>query len=168
MNDAQIYAEAAVMGAVAGMRSMSAPTVVSQLSDAGLIPEENSPMAWLHHPAVGKALQVLATGEMVADKVASLPARTGPAPLAARAVTGAISGAAVSTAARRPWWIGALIGAAAAVGASFGAHKLRQWLTEEKDVPNTVAGLIEDAVVAGASYLIVSSLKQQSEAPPGV
>jgi uncharacterized membrane protein len=161
MNDAQIYSGAAVLGAVAGMRATSAPSVVSQLASAGLIPEEGTPIAWLHNPAVGKALHVLTAGEAVADKVKSMPARTKPGPLAARAITGGISGAAVSTAARRPWWIGALIGAAAAIGATFGTYKLRKWMTEEKEVPNTIVGLIEDAIVAGSSYLVLSSLKQQ-------
>ena len=164
MNDAQIYAEAAMLGVVAGMRATSAPTVVSQLSEAGLIPEEGSPVAWLQHPAVGKALHALTTGEMVVDKLTST-ARTSTLPLTARAVTGAVSGATVSTAARRPWWIGALIGAAAAIGASIASHKLRSWITEEKKVPNTVVGLIEDAIVAGSSYLILSSLKQQHRQP---
>ena len=84
MNDAQIYAEAALMGALAGVRSMSAPGVVSQLSEAGLIPEDDSPMAWLNHPAVDKALKLLAAGELVADKLPFVPARTHPGPLAAR------------------------------------------------------------------------------------
>ena len=168
MNDAQIYAEAAVLGVVAGMRSTSAPTVVSQLVEAGLIPEEGSPVAWLHHPAVGKALHALTTGETMVDKMAPTAARTSALPLAAQAVTGAISGAAVSTAARRQWWIGALIGAAAAIGAGFATYRLRKWITEEKKVPNTVIGLIEDAIVAGSSYLVLSSLKQQHEAPMNV
>jgi uncharacterized membrane protein len=143
---------------------MSAPAVVSQLSDAGLIPEEGSPVAWLHHPGVTKALHVLATGELIADKLPFLPARTQAGPLAARALTGGISGAAVCSAARRPWWIGALIGAGAAVGAAFGASKLRKWLTQEQHVPNVVAGVLEDAVVAGCSYVVLSSIKSSNEA----
>ena len=151
------------MGALAGVRSMSAPGVVSQLSEAGLIPEDDSPMAWLNHPAVDKALKLLAAGELVADKLPFVPARTHPGPLAARALTGGVSGAAISTATKRPWWVGAIIGAAAAVGATFGAHKLRKWITEEHHVPDTVVGLVEDAVVAGCLYVLMSSLKSQRE-----
>jgi uncharacterized membrane protein len=164
MNDALIYTDAAVMGAVAGIRAMSAPAVVSQLSDSGLIPEEGSPMAWLHHPGVSKALQVVATGELIADKLPFIPARTQAGPLAARAITGGISGAAVFTAAKRRWWIGALIGAGAAIGASFGAAKLRKWITEEFKIPNNVVGVVEDAVVVGAGYLVLSSLKSHKGA----
>jgi uncharacterized membrane protein len=164
MNDALVYADAAIMGAVAGMRSMSAPAVVSQLAGSGLIPADGSPVAWLSHPGVTKALKVLATGELVADKLPFIPSRTSPAPLAARAVTGAISGAAICGVAKRSWWIGALIGAGAAIGASFGAHKLRKWATEEQNVPNVVMGLVEDAVVAGSSYLVLSSIKSAQRA----
>ena len=163
MNDAQVFAEAAVMGAVAGMRAMSAPAVVSKFSDAGLIPEDGSPIAWLQHPAVGTALKVLATGELVADKLPFVPARTQAGPLAGRALSGGIGGAAIFTATKRPWWMGALIGAAAAVGASFGAYKLRKWVTEEQHIPNTVVGLVEDAVAAGFVYVVMSSLKAHSQ-----
>jgi uncharacterized membrane protein len=159
MTDAQVYAEAAVMGAVAGIRSMSAPAIVGQLSDAGFIPEGNSPVGWLQHPNVGNAFKVLASGESLADKLPFLPARTGIGPLAARAITGSVGGAAICGAAKRPWWIGALIGAAAAVAASFGATRLRKWISEQHNVPNTVVGLIEDAVVTGAGQLIVASFK---------
>ncbi len=168
MNDALVYTDAAVMGAVAGMRSMSAPAVVSQLSDSGLIPEEGSPMAWLHDPRVTKALKVLATGELIADKLPFIPSRTKAGPLAARALTGGISGAAVCSAARRPWWAGALIGAGAAVGASFGAYKLRKWITEERHVPNVVVGVVEDAIVAGCGYIVLSSLKSKNQIAGGI
>jgi uncharacterized membrane protein len=164
MNDAQAYTGAAVIGAAAGIRSMSGPNVISQLSEAGLMPAEGSPMAWLQNPAVHKAINVLAGGEMLADKLPFLPARTDVGPMAARAITGGLSGAAVCAAVRRPWWIGALIGAAAAIGASFGATKLRKWITEDQHVPNSVAGLIEDAVVVGSTYLVMSSLKSQRQA----
>jgi uncharacterized membrane protein len=143
---------------------MSAPAVVSQLSDSGLIPEEGSPMAWLHHPGVTKALKLLAAGELVADKLPFIPARTQAGPLAARAVTGGISGAAICSATKRPWWVGALLGGSAAIGASFGAYKLRKFLTEEKKLPNTLVGVLEDAVVAGCSYSVLSSLKSRTEA----
>lgn len=164
MNDALVYTEAAVLGAVAGIRSMAGPAVVGQLSNAGLFPEEGSPLGWLNHEGVGKVLQVLQTGESLADKLPFIPSRTEAGPLVARALTGGISGAAVCTAAKRPWWVGALIGAGAAIGASFGATKLRQWATKEHDVPDRVVGVIEDAVVAGAGYLIVNSLKSQNGA----
>lgn len=164
MNDALVYTEAAALGAVAGIRSMAGPAAVGELSNAGLISGEGSAIGWLNHEAVGKVLRVLATGESLADKLPFLPARTEAGPLAARAITGCISGAAVCAAAKRPWWIGALIGAGAAIGASFGATKLRQWATKEHDIPDRVIGVIEDAVVAGAGYLVVNSLKSQNGA----
>jgi uncharacterized membrane protein len=142
---------------------MSAPAVVSQLSKSGLIPEQ-SPLAWLHHPGVSKTLAVLATGELIADKLPFIPARITPGPLTARAITGGLSGAAIFSAKKRSWWVGALIGAAAAVGASFGAYKLRKRITEEYKIPGFVVGIAEDAFAAGCGYLVLSSLKPQ----PGI
>ena len=154
MTDAQVYAGAAVMGAIAGMRSMSPPKVVSQFSEAGLIPHEGSPLALLNHPGVSKMLSVLSTGEKVAGKVL-----TKAGPLTARGVAGGISGAAIFARTKRSWWTGALIGAGSAIGAGFAAYKLREWVAKEYRVPDTVVGIIEEAVVAGAGYLVLSSLK---------
>lgn len=163
MNDATVYAGAAVMGAVAGIRSMSAPAVIGQLAESGFIPE-GSPLALLNHPGVAKGLKFLAAGELFADKLPFLPARTDVGPLAARVVTGGISGAVVCSAGKRPWILGALIGAAAAVGASYGATKLRKVLTDEYNIPNAVVGVLEDAVVVGSSYLVVSQIKSDHQA----
>ena len=122
MTDAEVYADAAIMGAVAGIRSMSGPSLVSKLSEAGLLPQEaGTPGSWLANPGINKALKVLAGGEMLVDKLPFLPDRTDAGPLLARAVTGGASGAAICVAAKRPWWIGLLIGAGAAIGARLGS-----------------------------------------------
>lgn len=162
MKDAQVYAGAAVMGAIAGMRSMAAPAIVSQFSEAGLIPEHGSPLSWLNHPGVSKALGVLATGEKIADKLPFIPARTTAGPLVARGLSGAVSGAAVFSRTKRPWWAGALIGAGTAVAASFAAYKARKWLNEEFNIPDPVVAIVEDALVAGCGYLVLSSLKSET------
>jgi len=147
------------MGAIAGMRSMSPPKVVSQFSEMGLIPQEGSPLALLNHSGVSKILSVLSTGEKVAGKVLE---KAGP--IAARGVAGGISGAAIFARAKRPWWPGALIGAGSAIGAGFAAYKLRERVTQAYQVPDSVVGIIEDAIVAGAGYLVLSSLKEEDGA----
>jgi len=164
MNDALVYTEAAALGALTGIRSTAGPAAVGELSNAGLIAGEGSPLAWFNHEGVGKVLRLLVAGESIADKLPFIPARTEAGPLAARAIGGGLSGAAVCAAAKRPWWIGALIGAGAAVGASFAATKLREYATKQHDVPDRVIGVIEDAVVAGAGYLVVSSIKSRNGA----
>ncbi len=163
MKDAHVYAGAAILGAMAGMRSMSAPAVISQFSEAGLIPEQGSTEGFLNHPAVSKVLKVLSAGEKMADKVPAMPARTDAAPLVARGLSGGVSGAAIFSRSKRPWWAGALIGAAAAIAASFAAYRLRKYVHEEFGIPDTVVGLVEDAVVAGCGYVVLFSLKSQAE-----
>ena len=152
------------MGAIAGMRSMSAPKMVSQFSEVGIIPEDGAPMAWLNHPTVSKALDFLSTGERIADKLPFIPARTQAGPLIARGLSGGISGAAISARTKRPWWAGALIGAATAIGASFGAYRLRKWIHDEFKIPDAVTGVVEDAVVAAAGYMVLSTLKSSAAA----
>lgn len=168
MNDAQAYAGAAVMGAIAGMRSMAPPKVVSQFSEAGLIPQEGSPLAWFNHPTVSKVLNFLSTSEKIADKLPFMPTRTKAGPLFTRGLSGGISGAAIFARTRRPWWAGLLVGAGTAIGATFAAYKLRKFIKEEYGIPDIVVGIIEDAIVAGCAYLVLSSLRSEDgiEAPP--
>lgn len=161
MNDAQVYAGAAVMGAIAGMRSLSPPKVVSQFSEMGLIPHEGSPLSLLNHSGVSKILTVLSAGEKVSSKVL-----TKVGPITARGVAGGISGAAIASRAKRPWWPGALIGAGTAIGAGIAAYKLRDWVKKEYRIPDAVVGIVEDAIVAGAGYLVLSSLKSGEELEP--
>ena len=101
MRDANIYAGAAIAGAIAGMRSMSSPAIVSQLAYGGLLPLGKSRLGFLANPAAGKTTFWLALGELVADKLPFVPRRTKVSPLIARGFSGALSGAAVTSAKKR-------------------------------------------------------------------
>src|ERR1700753_2312839 len=111
MNDKQIYAGATMLGAISGMRSMSGTALVSQLAKAGTVALKDSGFGLLSHPATANTLTALAVAEFVADKLPFVPARTEPLPLAARAVTGALAGAAVSYSRKRSFLLGGLLGA---------------------------------------------------------
>lgn len=164
MTDAQVYAGAAVMGVAAGMRSMASPAIVSQLSKAGLVPEGGaSPLGLLGHPATGKTMAVLAIGEMIADKLPFMPKRTDKPALFTRALTGAVSGAAICSSKKRSVWTGALLGALGAIGATYGAYELRKWAGKRFDVPDAVIAIAEDALVVGCGMLVLSSMKTSGE-----
>lgn len=158
MTDAQVYTGAAIMGAVAGMRSLSAPAIVSQLAPSDSL----VPNAWtglLKHRAAGRTLMWLAAGELIADKLPFIPKRTQTASLILRAISGALSGAAVCSARKRSALGGAVIGMAAAVGATFGAYELRRRAGKRFHIPDWPVAIVEDAIAAGSGALVLSSLR---------
>jgi uncharacterized membrane protein len=163
MTDAQIYAGSAVLGAVSGMRSMAAPAIVSRLASSGLLPIEESQLGFLTNSKTAKTTAILAAGEALADKLPFIPNRTQALPLITRAISGAMSGAAFSTGKKRSALFGALCGMAAAIGATFGAFKLRQMADKRLQIPDTIVAVAEDALVATTGYLLLKSLQKQEK-----
>jgi uncharacterized membrane protein len=152
------------MGAMSGMRSMAAPALVSRLAKAGGLNLSDTKLGWLGSSGSAATTAVLALGEVVADKLPMIPARTKVGPLAGRAIAGALSGAAIASSRKRPAWVGALFGAAGAIGAAYALYYLRRAASEELHLPNPVAAVLEDAVVAGTGYLIMTKLRETQPA----
>lgn len=146
------------LGTLAGLRSMSAPALLSHAASRHDLGLAGTPFAWFGSPVAAIGFQVLAGGEIMADKSPKMPPRTAPIALMGRAGLGALVGAAVFSAEEQPPALGAALGAVAAIVASFGSYKLRQQATVKWGVPNVAAGLIEDGVVAAGSYALMSSV----------
>ena len=152
------YLAAAGLGVIAGMRSMSAPALVSDhFSRAPSARLAASPLRWLGAPGTAKILKLLALGEVGADKLPGIPARIEPGPLAARGVSGALAGGAVCVAAGESVAGGAVVGALAAVASSFAFYHLRRSLGEKSPVPDPVLASIEDALVLGIGRVVLAS-----------
>ncbi|MBV9468442.1 MAG: DUF4126 family protein [Abitibacteriaceae bacterium] len=156
-NTAQVRAfkRAIGLGTIAGLRSLSAPALLSAAANKEDFGLEGTPFAWMELPQAALGLRVLAVGEMIADKTPKIPARTSPIALIGRAGTGALVGAAVFAADDQPLALGAVVGAMAAVVATFAAYKLRTQATDKWHVPNVVAGLIEDSIVAASGKTLL-------------
>lgn len=159
MNDAEVYAGALLLGAVAGMRSMAAPAMIGRFAKTGLLSMDDSPLAFMAGSKTGVTMAVLAAGEFVADKLPFVPKRTKAGPLAARAISGGLSGAAFCSANKRPLGWGILLGAAGAIGAAYAAYDLRARAAQRFRVPDPMIAMLEDAVIAGAGILVSSRLR---------
>lgn len=150
-----VYLQSVLIGVIAGMRSMSAPALVSNhLADKQSTEVENSPFKFLASENVSNTLKVLAVGEMIADKTPFIPDRISPAPLIARAVSGALCGASLCTAEKESAEVGAISGGLAAIGSAYAFYYLRKGLGEE-GIPDLLLGFIEDAVAIGAGSKIL-------------
>jgi uncharacterized membrane protein len=161
--DLPALAGAAGIGAVAGLRSMTAPALIAQAARTGSIELKNGPAAFLGTQQGANIATTLAVLELVADKLPSTPNRTSPVPLLARAVSGAIAGAAVCSARKQPWLPGAVVGALAAIGAAYAGYTIRRKLTDDAELPDFWVALAEDAVTVG---IAVAVLRCEAEARP--
>ena len=155
--DLSALAGAAGIGAVAGLRSMTAPALVSQAARTGSIDLTRGPAAFLGTQKAADIATGLAVAELVADKLPSTPNRIAPFPLAARAISGAVVGAAVCSARGKNPGPGALVGALAAIGAAFLGFSLR------RKAPGFLVALAEDAVTIG---IAVAVLRSEADARP--
>jgi uncharacterized membrane protein len=144
-----------LIGAVTGLRSMTAPAAVSWAARVGWLHLENTWLAFLGYAATPYIWTVLALGELVADKLPKTPSRKSPGPFIARIVLGAMCGAALGVASES--LIGGLLaGALGAVAGTLGGYEFRARLVKAiggKDLP---IALLEDAIAIGGAILIVS------------
>lgn len=143
------------------MRSLAAPAVVTQVARDLT---EDAPLSVLGNPFASHTVNVLAAAEQIADKLPFIPDRTKIGPLVVRAISGGLSGAALCTIKKRSIAAGALFGALGAVGAAFAAFELRKRAGQKFHVPDKVLALIEDAVTAGCSSLLVEELHEDRKA----
>jgi uncharacterized membrane protein len=149
------YFLAFLIGVVAGLRSMTAPAVVSWAARLGWLHLENTSLAFLGFAATPYILTVLAIGELIADKLPKTPSRKSPPGFIGRVVTGGLCGAAFGATSEAPFG-GLLAGVLGAVVGTLGGYEFRARLvraTGGKDLP---IALLEDAIAIGGAVLIVS------------
>ena len=148
---------ALLIGVIAGLRSMTAPAMISWAAWAGWLKLGGTGLAFLGSAVTPWILTVLALGELVADQLPATPSRTSPLPFGARIVSGALCGAAIGLA-HGAVVGGGIAGAMGAVIGTLGGHAARARLAAMfgRDRP---AALIEDAVAIGGAVLIVVVLR---------
>lgn len=150
---------AAGMGAMAGMRALSAPTVMSQQMAEDGTPVQASPVEEiLSSPTTARVLPLLALGEFVLDKIPGISERIASPALVMRVASGLLMGVAVARQKKVPVVGLAVVGAAAALASSFVLFKARQFATERLRIPNILAGFIEDALVTSAGVRLSAAI----------
>lgn len=147
---------ALLIGFIAGLRSMTAPALVSWAAALGAIPLEGSFLAFLAHPVAPWILTALALGELVVDKLPQTPSRLLLLPFLVRLVVGGVCGGIVGGVG------GVFVGGALAglIGAGLGAFAgaaFRERMSEKvkMDFPGAV---LEDLVAVGGALLVVLAL----------
>lgn len=141
-----------LIGLVAGARSMTPLATVSEAAAHGRLPG-NRAVDFLGHPLVAAGAKAIAAGELLGDKMKTAPDRIVPLGIAARVLSAGLVGAALAP--RRRQALGAVVGAAAAVGSSYVTFALR--MRALKRYGQTPTGIVEDALAVGLAQLVTSS-----------
>jgi uncharacterized membrane protein len=145
------------IGAIAGLRSMTAPAVVSWATEQRWIDSPTRPLRLLKTRKSVAIATALAIGELVVDKLPITPNRTEPFSLAARAVSGGLAAGALCASRERLVIAGALLGSVAAIAGAFAGYQVRRQLREKLGWNGNVLAVAEDALAVGGGLLLVRS-----------
>jgi len=156
MNPSSVLALAFSIGVIAGLRSMTAPAVVSWAAHWKWLNLQHSFLAFLGSTAAVCILTAAAIVELVVDKLPKTPRRTEPLGLIARFALGGLSGAALCAVASQSVVLGAALGGVGGVAGGFAGYEARTRLVKALKVPDTVVALLEDAVAICGGFFLVS------------
>ena len=156
MSTTSVLALAVAIGGIAGLRSMTAPAVVSWAAHWEWLDLHHSPFAFLGSAAAVYVLTVLTVAELVVDKLPKTPSRKTLGPLMGRLVLGGLSGAALCLAANQSAAVGAALGGLGGIAGTFLGYELRTRLVKTLKVPDFLIALLEDVVAVGGGLFLVS------------
>ena len=152
-----VYLLALMIGAVAGLRAMTAPAMVSWAAHLGLVNLTGTWLAFFGNVWARWILTLFALVELVTDQLPSTPSRTVPVQFGTRIMTGALSGAAIGASGGNMTG-GLIAGSIGAIIGTLGGRAFRAKLATAfgSDRP---AALIEDAAAIGGALLIGMALR---------
>jgi uncharacterized membrane protein len=142
------------IGVVAGLRSFTAPAVVSWAATLHWINLNGTWASWVGNLITAIVFTVLAVGELFLDQQPKTPPRTAPPSFIARIVAGGFAGAVIGTAWAVTWSaLGA--GVVGAVLGTLGGYQARGRLAKsfDRDLP---AALLEDVVAVGGGIALAA------------
>jgi uncharacterized membrane protein len=155
MTTLAIYSAALFIGVIAGLRTFTAPAVVSWAAALGSFHIHGTWLAFMGSRITAGILTALALFELVIDQLPTTPSRKIPAQFGARIVSGAIAGATI--AAGSSWVLGLVIGVVGAILGTLAGARFRASLAGafRRDRP---AAFVEDAIAIVGAILIVAVL----------
>jgi uncharacterized membrane protein len=156
MDTNTVLALAFGLGVIAGLRALTAPAVVCWAAHWKWLNLDLSPLSFMGTTIAAIIFAVLAVAELVNDKLPKTPSRKAPPSFVIRIVMGALSGAALCSAAGDSLPLGAALGAVGAVAGTFGGCEARIKLVKALKLPDLTIALLEDAIAVGGAFFLVS------------
>lgn len=150
-----LFAFATAIGIVAGLRSITAPAVIAWAAHLGWLHLQGTPLGFMASTGAVTIFSLLAIGELIADKLPTVPKRTALAPLVVRMFTGGLCGACLFVAANQSAALGALSGAVGAVVGAFSGYEIRKRLVAQLGIADILVAFPEDLIAIGLALLVV-------------
>jgi uncharacterized membrane protein len=149
-----------LIGCVAGLRSMMAPAIVCAGAYMGWLKLADTWLRFLTYRWVMSLFVLLAIVELIVDKLPQTPARIAPVGLCARAVTGALSGAAVALGSQTgtSGLLGAVLGLIGGIAGAYAGYYIRSGLVTQMKLPDFVVAVVEDLLTISGGLFVVSRL----------
>jgi uncharacterized membrane protein len=150
----KVAARAAILGLVAGIRSMTPLALLSWISPSR---EEGASTVeqLLKSPAGRATTAIAALGEIIADKFPVIPSRTNPVVLLGRVMIGGVAGMILCRRLHQPLVLGIISGATGAGIGSIASTSSRAWLSRTTKTPQALWGGVEDILALGLGILTV-------------
>ena len=155
MNTNYIFAFAIGIGIVAGLRSMTAPAILSWAVYFGWLGLQGTPLSFMGSIAAVAIFSVFAIGELVVDKLPQTPKRTAGPPFIARILMGALCGACFCASVSQSLLIGAVLGAIGGVIGTFGGYEIRRRLVRSLNINDILLAIPEDLITIGLACFLV-------------
>lgn len=143
------------IGIVAGLRSMTAPAIVSCAGYVSWLGVGAGPFWFIASLPVVVILTVWALFEIVIDKTSKIGNRTGLVGLIFRIVTSSLSGAVISTAASTGPALGVIMGLAGGMIGTYGGYHLRRACVRRTSFGDLPVAIAEDLIGVGLGVVCV-------------
>ena len=144
-----------LIGAIAGLRALTAPAAVAWAGFGHGILNHTS-LRFMGRLPTAIIFAALAALELVADQLPTTPSRLAPTGLISRIVTGGLSGACLAAADAESIAVGAGLGAVGGVVGAFAGYHARRGLVRALKVRDLPIALLEDAIAIGGAIFIVT------------
>jgi uncharacterized membrane protein len=143
------------IGFVAGLRSLTAPALVSWAAHLGGLPLRGTGLSFMSSPIAVAVFSLLAILELIGDLLPQTPSRIAPLPLGARIISGGLCGACIYAAAGNVAWTGVFWGIVGALIGSYLGYYVRGGLGNSLKIRDAFIAVPEDIAAIGLAYLIV-------------
>ena len=145
----------AIIGFSAGLRTFTAPAIVTWSAYLGYLNLDQTPCAFVASPIAVAIFTALAFGEYVWDILPSTPSRTEAPGLIGRTLTGAFTAACLLAATGNNLAF-CIVGSVAAVCGAFAGYQTRVRLVRALGVKDLFVAIPEDLVAIGLAVFAVS------------
>ena len=137
------------IGIVAGLRSMTAPAIVSWAAYLGWLHAADGPFSFVASWPIVALLTVWAVFELVLDKTSKIGNRTGLVGVVFRVVTSTFSAAVLSKAAGAGSATGMVFGLVGGMIGTFGGYYLRRECVRNTSLSDLPVAIAEDIIAIG-------------------